>query len=194
MKKFKGLPARGKGPGMSYLVKTRSRGKEVLLATKPLVKEEAIYLGAKVSRGTARASFELVPIAGEARGGMFPRMTEAEARREFRYPIRGGRPTMEPLKFVQPSATRISSRGEIKEIPMVGAQVRRQKAISKSFSKSFSPSYKPSYSRGKISSSGMSFTLRGSRKGPLSLSRRRSQARTSRMFKPKYKRSRRMFI
>lgn len=107
-----------KKKGRGYLLYTRKEGKPTLVTPTPLVKEEAFGLGAKVTKGTARASFFLKPTAKPAVEMGLPKATQKQlfATGVFRPKIRGGTYVRNPLEVVQKREKRMATRPEVIDI------------------------------------------------------------------------------
>ena len=112
----------------AYLVATRFRKKKTLFSATPLSMGEALTFGARKTKATARASFELIPVKAAPRSMGLPTTTPEAliASGQFRAPKRG--PV--GMRFVQPSRKRIGTIGEVREISLVGAAARRGKKRS----------------------------------------------------------------
>jgi hypothetical protein len=97
-----------------YLVFTKKFGKPLLLTKAPIEKGKALALGVKVTKSSARASFELVPTKRKAVFSPLQPITETKVySMGFRAPIRKGRLQPSQLKFVQKRSTRLGTRAEV---------------------------------------------------------------------------------
>lgn len=116
-----------KGKGLQgFEVDVRRKGKFKAISEFAYPKEEALALGAREVLETSAASFRIRPsskpvkITGVAISSKFPSL--------FRAPKSGT-----PGVFVQRKSARISSPGEIREISLVGARVRKSKGKGNPF-------------------------------------------------------------
>jgi hypothetical protein len=113
----------------AFLVTTKKARKEVPISRIPLARGEALYLGQKVARATARASFRLRPVSAAPRTLGLPSIEESKLiGLGFRAPMRRGRIVPTKDVWVQKRELRISHPGEVAQISMVGIKARKTKA------------------------------------------------------------------
>lgn len=112
----------------AFIVTTKKAKREVEVSRVPLAKGEALYLGQKVARGTARASFRLREVKSAPKTLGLPSIGEGQlAGLGFRAPIKRGVPQVGKDIYVQRRSLRISSPGEIREITRKGISTRKAK-------------------------------------------------------------------
>jgi len=101
---------------LSYLVYTRKAKKPMLVSTKPLSRGEALALGVRATKTTARASFQLIPTKAKATSlGLAPITEKQVYGFGFRPPIKKGK-TGARDTFIQLRSTRLGTRAEVRAV------------------------------------------------------------------------------
>jgi len=105
-----------KSTELSYLVYTRKAKKPMLVSTKPLLRGEALALGVRATKTTARASFQLIPTKAKATSlGLAPITEKQVYGFGFRPPIKKGK-TGARDTFIQLRSTRLGTRAEVRAV------------------------------------------------------------------------------
>jgi len=105
-----------KSTELSYLVYTRKAKKPMLVSTKPLSRGEALALGVRATKTTARASFQLIPTKAKATSlGLAPITEKQVYGFGFRPPIKKGK-TGARDTFIQLRSTRLGTRAEVRAV------------------------------------------------------------------------------
>jgi len=120
-------------PGIkAFDVSIKRKGKEKIVSPFPLVFGEALALGRAKTKAGAAATFRLVPKqVKKVRTLGIKKITPEQLIGEYRKPIKAGREIKDPLTFIQKAPYRIKTKGEIKEITMLGWKAPRRKGRGK---------------------------------------------------------------
>lgn len=108
----------------AFDVSVRRKGVFQVVSPVPLPKGQALWLGRKITKQEAAATFKITPTKKKP-VSLFPSITEPALVKEYRKPKK--KKTWEDeLTFIQKKQYRIKTPGEIKAIALKGATARRQ--------------------------------------------------------------------